>query len=76
MEINFNLEIFIVLTNSKTQGDVVLKINVYISYPDNMEELQKKASDLLSSILVKKLEPKEIDELIKLLKDDSNKITW
>jgi len=76
VEINFNLKFFIVLTNSKIQGDVVLKINVHISYPDNVEELQKKASDLLSSILVKKLEPKEVDELVKLLKDDSNKITW
>jgi hypothetical protein len=41
-----------------------------------MEELQRIASDLLSSILIKKLEPKEIDELIEILKDDSKKITW
>lgn len=41
-----------------------------------MEILEKKASDLLASILMKKLISKEIDELIKILKDDSNKITW
>jgi hypothetical protein len=41
-----------------------------------MEELQRRASDLLSSILIKKLEPKEVDELVKVLNDDSNKITW
>ncbi|MVX67100.1 hypothetical protein GKZ28_25960 [Clostridium chromiireducens] len=53
-----------------------MKITVHISYPDNMEELQKKASDLLSSILIKKLESKEVEELVKLLKDNFNKITW
>lgn len=53
-----------------------MKINVHINYPDDMEELEKKAADLLSSILIKKLQPKEIDELVEILKDDSNKITW
>ena len=53
-----------------------LKINVHIRYPDNMEELQRKAADLLSSILIKKLEPKEIDVLVEILKDDSKNITW
>ncbi|BCZ48474.1 hypothetical protein psyc5s11_45410 [Clostridium gelidum] len=53
-----------------------MKINVHIRYPDNMEELQRKAADLLSSILIKKLKPKEIDQLVKILKDDSNNITW
>jgi hypothetical protein len=55
---------------------VSLKINVHIRYPDNMEELQRKAADLLSSILIKKLEPKEIDLLVEILKDDSKNITW
>ena len=41
-----------------------------------MEELERKASDLLSSILIEKLKPKEIDELVKVLKDNSKKITW
>lgn len=53
-----------------------MNINVNSNYPDDMEELQRIASDLLSSILIKKLEPKEIDELIEILKDDSKKITW
>lgn len=51
-------------------------IKVNIKYPDDMEELQKKAADILSSIIVKKIQPKEINELIEILKDDSNKITW
>ena len=29
-----------------------------------------------ASILIKKLEPKEIDQLVEILKDDSNNITW
>ena len=53
-----------------------MKVNVHINYPDNMEELQRRASDLLSSILIKKLEPKEVDELVRVLNDDSNEITW
>lgn len=53
-----------------------MKINVHIRYPDNMDELQRKAAELLSSILIKKLEPKEIDQVIEILKDDSNNITW
>lgn len=53
-----------------------LKINVHINYPDDMKELENKAADLLSSILIKKLNPKEIYELVEILKDDSNKITW
>ena len=53
-----------------------MKINIHINYPDDIEELERKAADLLSSILIKKLEQKEIDELVKILKDDSKKITW
>lgn len=49
---------------------------MHIRYPDNMEELQRKAADLLSSILIKKLEPKEIDQLVEILKDDSKNISW
>jgi hypothetical protein len=41
-----------------------------------MKELQRRAADLLSSILIKKLDTKEIDELVKVLKDDSKKIKW
>ena len=53
-----------------------MNINVHIRYPDDMEELERKASDLLASILIKKLEIKEIDKLVEMLKDDSNNITW
>ena len=41
-----------------------------------MEALEKKAADLLSSILIKKLQPKEIDELVEILEDDTKKIVW
>ena len=53
-----------------------MNINVHIRYPDDMEELQRGASDLLSSILIKKLESKEIDQLVEILKDDSKNISW
>jgi len=54
----------------------MLNINVHIRYPDNMEELQKIAADLLASILIKKLESKEIDQLVEILQDDSKNISW
>lgn len=53
-----------------------MRINIHINYPDDMEELERKANDLLSSILIKKFGKKEIDKLIGVLKDNSNKITW
>ena len=49
-----------------------MKINVHINYPDNMERLEKKASDLLTSMLIEKFTSKEIDELIEILEEDSN----
>ena len=54
----------------------MLNINVHIRYPDNMEELQKIAADLLASILIKKLESKDIDQLVEILQDDSKNISW
>lgn len=55
-----------------------MDIKIKIEYLDDekTEEFQDKAADLLSSILIKKLQPKEIDELVNMLRDDSNKITW
>lgn len=53
-----------------------MKINVHINYPDNMEILEKKAADLLALILIEKFMPKEIDELVGILEEDSNKISW
>lgn len=62
--------------NNKLKEYVLnLKINVHINYPDNMEMLEKKAADLLTSILIEKLTPKEIDELVAMLEEDSNKIS-
>ena len=55
-----------------------MDIRVRIEYldEDGIEKFQEKAADLLSSILIKKLQPKEIDELVEILEDDSNKSTW
>lgn len=55
-----------------------MDIKIKIEYLDeeDRERFQEKAADLLSSILIKKLQPKEIDELVEILKDDSKKITW
>ncbi len=55
-----------------------MDIKVKIEYLDEegIEKFQEKAANLLSSILIKKLQPKEIDELVEILKDDSNEITW
>lgn len=55
-----------------------MDIKIKIEYLDEegKEKFQEKAADILSSILIKKLQPKEIDELVEILKDDSNKITW
>jgi hypothetical protein len=40
-----------------------------------MEMLEKKAADLLTSILIEKFTPKEIDELVESLEENSNKIS-
>jgi hypothetical protein len=45
-------------------------INVHINYPDNMEMLEKKAEDLLTSILIEKFTSKEIEELVEMLEKD------
>jgi hypothetical protein len=49
-----------------------LKINVHANYPNNMEILEKKAVDLLVSILIEKFTPKEIDELVEILDDNTS----
>lgn len=53
-----------------------MKITVSIDYPEDMTYLTKRAGELLAEILVKKLQPKQIDEFIDILKDEGNKITW
>lgn len=53
-----------------------IKIKIEHLDEEGMEKFQEKAADLLSSILIKKLQPKEIDQLVEILKDDSKKITW
>lgn len=41
-----------------------------------MDALYEKASDVLADILIKKLQPKEIDRLVALLQDKNKEITW
>lgn len=53
-----------------------MNIKVTIKYPEDMGALIDKAEDILADILVKKLQPKEITELITILKDDSSGVTW
>ncbi|SKA89528.1 hypothetical protein SAMN05428976_11324 [Clostridium sp. USBA 49] len=52
---------------------MILKVKV--NYPKDMKTLQDKAADTLAKILVNKLQPKEIDQLIEVLKDDKVNIT-
>lgn len=47
-----------------------MKINVNVNYPENMEILEKKAADVLASILIEKFKTEEIDELIEMLEKD------
>lgn len=51
-------------------------INVRIEYPDDLDKFQKKAADLLSSVLVRKLQPEEMNKLIELLEDKTVDIRW
>lgn len=53
-----------------------LAIKVNIEYPQDMSELLAKAADIMSDILIKKLQPKEIKKLIELLEDEKTNITW
>jgi len=51
-----------------------LGVKVIVNYPDNMEELEDKASEVLANILVRKLHPAEVTQLIEALKADNCKI--
>ena len=53
-----------------------MKINVNAKYPENMEQLEKKASDLLASIFIEKFKRKEIDKMIEMLEKDPSIIQW
>lgn len=52
----------------KGGGSLILKVTV--NFPEDPTELMDKAADIMSDILIKKLQPKEIDQLIEILKDD------
>jgi hypothetical protein len=51
-----------------------LGVKVIVNYPDNMEELEDKATEVLANILVRKLHPEEVSQLIEVLKADNCKI--
>lgn len=51
------------------------EIRVIIHYPKNMEKLERRAAEIMADILLKKLQPKEISNLIKVLQSDNN-LTW
>lgn len=53
-----------------------MKINVNIEYPEDMTYLIEERARIVSEILTKKLKSSEIKQLIKILKDDTNNITW
>lgn len=47
---------------------MILKVKV--NYPKDMKLLEDKLADTLAKILVNKLQPKEVEELMDYLKDD------
>lgn len=53
-----------------------MKINVHMELPDDTKRMESIAADLLTSILIRKLEAKDMSIFIEMLKDDSNKINW
>lgn len=53
-----------------------MKVKAIINYPKDMDALYDKASDVLADILIKKLQPNEIDKLVALLEDKNKEITW
>jgi len=55
---------------------VNLKINVNIEYPEDMDYLIEKEAKIVSQILIKKLKPSEVEQLIEILEDDTKNITW
>ncbi|MGL4107013.1 hypothetical protein [Clostridium sp. LP20] len=53
-----------------------MKINVNIVYPEDKTILYEKAADILSDILIKRLQPKEVKRVIEILEDENYEITW
>lgn len=49
---------------------------VKVNLPKDMDALVNKASETIAKILVNKLQPKEIEQLIEVLEDDCVNITW
>lgn len=51
-----------------------MKINVIINYPKDMGYLKERTSEILAEIFMKKLNKKELYELIEKLKEDKSKM--
>jgi hypothetical protein len=48
-----------------------LILKVTVNFPEDPTELMDKAADIMSDILIKKLQPKEIETLIDVLNDEN-----
>lgn len=49
-------------------------IKVKVNFPKDTTELENKAAETIAKILINKLQPKEVDELIEILQDDTTNI--
>lgn len=47
---------------------MISKVNVI--FPEDMKKLEEKAAEEVAKILIKKLHPEEVEQLIKLLQKD------
>lgn len=52
---------------------MILKVKV--NYPKDMKIIEDKAAETLAKILVNRLQPKEVEQLIEVLKDDTINIS-
>jgi hypothetical protein len=52
------------------KGGRSLILKVTVNFPEDPTELMDKAADIMSDILIKKLQPKEIEKVIDVLSDE------
>jgi hypothetical protein len=52
-----------------------LILKVEVNWPKDRGKLEEKAADIISDILIRKLQPRELEKLEEILKDDSINIT-
>ncbi|HIG0360444.1 hypothetical protein [Clostridium botulinum] len=49
---------------------------VKVNLPKDIDAFADKASEVIAKVLINKLQPKEIEQLIEVLEDDCVNITW